>query len=125
VFKPRVTDGGLSLAKVESGSTSCAITAGIYSTAGVNITMVESFSPTFTLEGKGEEGGGKRKEGKGEGKGGEISYDYLLTPQDPAFITSDMFRTNAGNQNVGNAFSTVSYTASGRLLLYSHSHLII
>eukprot|EP00601_Ochromonadales_sp_CCMP2298_P035815 CAMPEP_0173365510 /NCGR_PEP_ID=MMETSP1144-20121109/23663_1 /TAXON_ID=483371 /ORGANISM="non described non described, Strain CCMP2298" /LENGTH=155 /DNA_ID=CAMNT_0014315943 /DNA_START=90 /DNA_END=554 /DNA_ORIENTATION=- len=49
VFKPRVTDGGLSLAKVESGSTSCDITAGIYSAAGVNITMVESFSPTFTL----------------------------------------------------------------------------
>lgn len=94
VLVPKFVDNTFNFEKVESGMVSTYISSGTYSLEGVDITVVEDFSPSF--------------------RSPDIDIDFnrsqqsLLTPSIPFLYPSSKFRTSCGNQMVGNAFTLCS-----------------
>jgi len=92
VLLPNFVDNKFNFERVESGMVSTCISSGVYSHEGVDISVVEDFSPSF--------------------RSPDIdivsSYRTLLTPSIPFLYTSSKFRTSHGNQMVGNAFTLCS-----------------
>ena len=92
VLVPKFVDNAFNFERVESGMVSTYISSGTYSHQGVDISLVEDFSPSF--------------------RSPDIDFDRrqqsLLTPSIPFLYPPSKFRTSHGNQMVGNAFTLCS-----------------
>jgi len=92
VLVPKFVDNAFNFERVESGIVSTYISSGTYSHDGVDISLVEDFSPSF--------------------RSPDIDIDRrqqsLLTPSIPFLYPPSKFRTSHGNQMVGNAFTLCS-----------------
>lgn len=96
VLVPRFVDNTFNFERVESGMVSTYISSGTYSHEGVDISLVEDFSPSF------------RSPDIDINKDIDRSHQTLLTPSIPFLYPSNKFRTSYGNQMVGNAFTLCS-----------------
>lgn len=92
VLVPKFVENTFNFEKVESGMVSTYISSGTYSHEGVDISLLEDFSPSF--------------------RSPDIVFDrsqqFLLTPSIPFLYPPSKFRTSYGNQMVGNAFTLCS-----------------